>query len=540
MNNYSSVSKGFQPKFTPKLIQSSSNSNSQADPKFQKDYKDEYKKIKAKLALLKASPLSSQNPKTFQPKNKGLVAETFDWDEEEVSDEEEVIQVKVLMALADDKLTVGKSHARNDWVERLNPDSKLPNFNTGSILVPESKVVSESLEPTETLNTHDSSKDSKAESLTQLPPLKNLQGASPNSKVTPLTFQPHSPRERPGLETHQGAHLVPRQWMLKEYDWCQELSAQICKATRNLSKFTSPYTPEQNGVAERKNKTLIEAARTMLNGSVLSKHFWTEAVRIAYYTQNISIIVKRHDKTPYEIFRERIPDIQLLFKYVILSLKSFRILQPKKQQVEEIYHVTFDESMEAIRFTNTSVDEIGIDDSLRYPPDEFLQKDDPSRQYSTLICDNNCTVEFDAFGFSVKDFLTRHFLLRCDSSGDLYPVTQPSPTPHALLSVSPSTWHQRLGHPGEEVLRSLVFRQFISCNKEKSHHICRACQLGKHVRLLFSSSDSVVTHCFEIVHSDIWTSPIASSGAFKYYVLFLDHYSHYLLETRKVSVTSKL
>ncbi|GKC30798.1 ribonuclease H-like domain-containing protein [Tanacetum coccineum] len=56
----------------------------------------------------------------------------------------------------------------------------------------------------------------------------------------------------------------------------------------------------------------------------------------------------------------------------------------------------------------------------------------------------------------MKDFLTRHILLRCDTSGDLYPVTQPSPTPHALLSVSPSTWHQRLGHPGEEVLRSLV------------------------------------------------------------------------------------
>ncbi|GJY78640.1 ribonuclease H-like domain-containing protein [Tanacetum coccineum] len=112
--------------------------------------------------------------------------------------------------------------------------------------------------------------------------------------------------------------------------------------------------------------------------------------------------------------------------------------------------------------------------------------------------------------------------------GDLYPVTQPSHTPHALLSVSPSTWHQRLGHPGEEVLRSLVSRQFISCNKEKSHHICHACQLGKHVRLPFSSSDSVVTRCFEIVHSDIWTSPIVSSGGFKYYVLFLDHYSHYL------------
>nr|GEZ37582.1 hypothetical protein [Tanacetum cinerariifolium] len=58
------------------------------------------------------------NPKTFQPKNKGLVAEIFDWDEEEVFDDEEVTQVKVLMALANDELTVGKSHAQNgEWVD---------------------------------------------------------------------------------------------------------------------------------------------------------------------------------------------------------------------------------------------------------------------------------------------------------------------------------------------------------------------------------------------------------------------------------------
>ncbi|GJZ76962.1 ribonuclease H-like domain-containing protein [Tanacetum coccineum] len=121
-------------------------------------------------------------------------------------------------------------------------------------------------------------------------------------------------------------------------------------------------------------------------------------------------------------------------------------------------------------------------------------------------------VQFDAFGFSVKDFLTRYILYRCDSSRDLYPVTQPSPIPHALLSVSHTTWHQCLRHPDDEVIRSLVSCRYISCNKEKSLHVCHACQLGKHVRLLFSSSNSIVTHCFEIVHSDIWTSLICDHG----------------------------
>nr|GEY45967.1 retrovirus-related Pol polyprotein from transposon TNT 1-94 [Tanacetum cinerariifolium] len=166
---------------------------SQADPKVQKDYKAEYKKMKSKLALLEASSSSSQNPKIFQPKNKGLVVETFDWDEEEVSDDEEVTQVKVLMALVNDELTIGKSHACNrydqemvpktkEWVERLNPNSKLSNFNTGRILVSKSQPVNESLESTKTLNTPESSKDSESKSLTLLPPLKNLQEALPSSE----------------------------------------------------------------------------------------------------------------------------------------------------------------------------------------------------------------------------------------------------------------------------------------------------------------------------------------------------------------------
>ncbi|GKE56587.1 hypothetical protein Tco_1495772, partial [Tanacetum coccineum] len=92
--------------------------SSQYDLKIQKDYKAEYKKMKAKLALHEASPSTSQSLKPFQSKNKGLVAETFDWDEEEVYDDEEMTQVKVLMALADDELVVGKNHARNgEWID---------------------------------------------------------------------------------------------------------------------------------------------------------------------------------------------------------------------------------------------------------------------------------------------------------------------------------------------------------------------------------------------------------------------------------------
>ncbi|GKB16169.1 ribonuclease H-like domain-containing protein [Tanacetum coccineum] len=103
----------------------------------------------------------------------------------------------------------------------------------------------------------------------------------------------------------------------------------------------------------------------------------------------------------------------------------------------------------------------------------------------------------------------------------------PSPIPHAFL-VSQHTWHQRLGHPGGEVLRRLVSSNFISYNKEKPLVLCHACQLGKHVRLPFVSSSTVISSCFDIIHSDVWTSPIPSLSGFKYYVLFLDHYSQFV------------
>ncbi|KAJ9535086.1 hypothetical protein OSB04_un001838 [Centaurea solstitialis] len=140
--------------------------------------------------------------------------------------------------------------------------------------------------------------------------------------------------------------------------------------------------------------------------------------------------------------------------------------------------------------------------------------------------DNKCTIEFDEFGFSVKDYRTRQILLRCDSTSDLYPVTAPSP--QAFLSVSPSTWHQRLGHPGQQVFKHLISKNFISCNKKDFPLFCHACQLGKHVRLSFALSQSNAISPFHVIHSDVWTSPVQSHSGIKFYVIFLDQFSHFV------------
>ncbi|GJS33448.1 putative ribonuclease H-like domain-containing protein [Tanacetum coccineum] len=68
---------------------------------------------------------------------------------------------------------------------------------------------------------------------------------------------------------------------------------------------TVPRTPQQNGVVERRNRTLVEAARTMLIFSKAPMFLWAEAVATACYTQNRSLIHTRHDKTPYELVHNK-------------------------------------------------------------------------------------------------------------------------------------------------------------------------------------------------------------------------------------------
>ncbi|GKB49078.1 putative ribonuclease H-like domain-containing protein [Tanacetum coccineum] len=69
-------------------------------------------------------------------------------------------------------------------------------------------------------------------------------------------------------------------------------------------EYSNARTPQQNGVAERKNRTLIEAARTMLADSFLPNTFWAEAVSTACYVLNRVLVTKPHNKTPYELLTE--------------------------------------------------------------------------------------------------------------------------------------------------------------------------------------------------------------------------------------------
>ena len=140
--------------------------------------------------------------------------------------------------------------------------------------------------------------------------------------------------------------------------------------------------------------------------------------------------------------------------------------------------------------------------------------------------DNNCSVEFDPTGCYVKDLLSRNVIVRCNSSGLLYPLRLSAV--HSLVAASQSSlWHRRLGHLGREVLSTLASSGLPDCRHDHSS-LCHACQLGHHVHLPFQLSSSRASSNFDIIHCDLWTSPFLSVSGYKYYLVILNDCSHYM------------
>nr|GFA81865.1 retrovirus-related Pol polyprotein from transposon TNT 1-94 [Tanacetum cinerariifolium] len=90
-------------------------------------------------------------------------------------------------------------------------------------------------------------------------------------------------------------------------------------ATKGIQHQTSvARTPKQNGIVERQNRTLVEAARTMLSAAKVPLFFWDEAIATACFTQNRSLVIPRHEKTPYYIINDRNPSVK--FFHIIGSV----------------------------------------------------------------------------------------------------------------------------------------------------------------------------------------------------------------------------
>nr|GEW53188.1 retrotransposon protein, putative, unclassified [Tanacetum cinerariifolium] len=143
---------------------------------------------------------------------------------------------------------------------------------------------------------------------------------------------------------------------------------EFCTRKGVRREFGNARTPQQNRVAERRNRTLIEAARMMLADVKLPVTFWAEAVNTACYVQNRVLVIKSQNKTPYELFNSRTPSIGFLrpfrchvmilntlyhlgkfdakggegyFVGYSMSSKAFRVFNKRTKKVEENLHVDF-------------------------------------------------------------------------------------------------------------------------------------------------------------------------------------------------------
>nr|GEU67449.1 retrovirus-related Pol polyprotein from transposon TNT 1-94 [Tanacetum cinerariifolium] len=119
-------------------------------------------------------------------------------------------------------------------------------------------------------------------------------------------------------------------------------------------EYNVAKTPQQNEVAERRNRTLIEAARTMLVYSKLPTTFWAEAVNTACYVLNRALVTKPHNKTPYELIRGRPPLIDFMkpFGCHVTILNTRDNLGKFEGKADEGYFVGYSVVSKAIRVFN--------------------------------------------------------------------------------------------------------------------------------------------------------------------------------------------
>nr|GEV42247.1 putative ribonuclease H-like domain-containing protein [Tanacetum cinerariifolium] len=124
---------------------------------------------------------------------------------------------------------------------------------------------------------------------------------------------------------------------------------QFCGMKLIKREFSVPRTPQQKGIAERKNRTLIEAARTIMADSLLPIPFWAEAVNTACYVQNKVLVTKPHNKTPYELLQGRTPSIGFMrpFGCLVTIVNTLDSLAKFDRKIDEGFLVGYSVSKKA-------------------------------------------------------------------------------------------------------------------------------------------------------------------------------------------------
>lgn len=205
-------------------------------------------------------------------------------------------------------------------------------------------------------------------------------------------------------------------------EFTSDLFETFCEEKGYHHNFSTPRTPQQNGVVERKNRSLQEMARTMINEFNTPKYFWAEAVNTSCYVLNRVTLRPKLKKTPYELWKGRKPNISYfkvfgskcfilntkdnldkfdsksdvgIFLGYSSSSKAYRVYNNRTLCLEESMHVAFEETqndkiVEILDDLNKSVQNLNLHDkNPNETSNEDMNKDQPSSSNQQELVSNS-------------------------------------------------------------------------------------------------------------------------------------------------------
>ncbi|KAJ9544170.1 hypothetical protein OSB04_023877 [Centaurea solstitialis] len=179
--------------------------------------------------------------------------------------------------------------------------------------------------------------------------------------------------------------LAHKKYMLVLVD---EYSRSFLEEVGITHNFSAVRTPQQNGVVERKNRTLVEAARSMMAHSGVPPSLWAEAVSTACFTQNRTLIVKRTGKTAYEMVNKRKPNIKY-FKSIFIgySLNSatYRVYNKRTQSIFESRYVNFSKTEMYSGASTSTTSPIFPEMNISTPPSTIIPTDSFASDFVDLV-----------------------------------------------------------------------------------------------------------------------------------------------------------
>ncbi|GJT91531.1 putative ribonuclease H-like domain-containing protein [Tanacetum coccineum] len=292
---------------------------------------------------------------------------------------------------------------------------------------------------------------------------------------------------------------------------------EFCGSKGIKREYSNARTPQQNGVAERKNRTLIEAARTMLADSFLPNTFWAEEFATACYVLNRVLVTKPHNKTPYELLTGKIPIISYIRPFgchvtilntidhlgkfagksdegflvgYSLQSKAFRVYNLETKRVEENLHITFLENKPNVagKGQQEANQNAGTKDIIDA---EDSEKEDESAPQTTLVIKEGA-----AKPSSTNIFSTVSTSAKASSTNPLNTASIPVSTasPYKGLSLDDPTHFEEddseippledIYQNSTDVLDSRAFVSYVQKQKRTNHkdfhHCLFACFLSQH------------------------------------------------------------